>query len=39
VLAVASAILLVRGRVNSSWLVLGGAAAGWIVHMAGIATP
>lgn len=28
-LAIASAVLLVRFRVNSTWLVLGGAVAGW----------
>lgn len=32
VLAVAGAVLLLRFRLNSTWLVLGGAAAGWLVH-------
>ena len=31
-LALVSAALLLRYRVNSTWLVLGGAAAGWLVH-------
>lgn len=33
-----SAVLLVRFKVNSTWLVLGGAAAGWIVHALGLAS-
>jgi chromate transporter len=35
VLALASGVLLLRFRVNSTWLVLGGAAAGWGVHLLG----
>lgn len=31
-LAVVSAVLLVRWRVNATWLIVGGAAAGWLVH-------
>ncbi|MBZ5708140.1 chromate efflux transporter [Nannocystis pusilla] len=33
-LAVASGLLLVRFKVNSTWLILGGAAAGWALHAA-----
>lgn len=35
-LGVASAVLLLRYRLNSTWLVLGGAAAGWLLHVAGV---
>lgn len=31
-----SALLLLRYRVNSSWLVLGGAAVGWLAHATGL---
>ncbi|WP_426745026.1 chromate efflux transporter [Myxococcus faecalis] len=31
-LAVVSAVLLIRFRVNSAWLVLGGGAVGWLVQ-------
>jgi chromate transporter len=31
-LGILGALLLVRFRVNSTWLVLGGAAAGWVIH-------
>ena len=34
VLLAASAVLLIRYRVNSAWLVLGGALAGWLVSAA-----
>jgi chromate transporter len=37
VLCGASAILLVRFKLNSTWLVLGGAAAGGLLHAAGVA--
>ena len=30
-LAVAAAVLLIRFRVNATWLVMGGAAAGWLL--------
>ncbi len=36
-LCVVSAILLVRFKPNSTWLVLGGAAAGGLLHLAGVA--
>jgi len=36
-LALGAALLLFRYRLNSSWLVLGGAALGWLVHTAGLA--
>lgn len=32
ILAVVSAILLVRFKLGSTWLILGGAAAGWAIH-------
>ncbi len=34
ILAVVAAVLLIRSRVNSAWLVLGGAAAGLIARLA-----
>lgn len=37
VLAVAAAVALVRFRVNTTWLVAGGAAAGWGLNAAGLA--
>jgi len=36
-LASISALLLVRFQPNATWLVLGGAAAGWLVHSLGLA--
>lgn len=36
-LGVTGAVILFRYKVNSTWLVLGGAAAGWLVHAAGMA--
>ena len=36
-LAVVSAALLLRYRINSTWLVLGGAGLGWALHRAGLA--
>ena len=33
--ALAAAVLLIRFRVNSTWLILGGAAVGWLVHWLG----
>jgi chromate transporter len=32
ILALVSALLLLRFRVNSAWLVLGGAIVGWLLH-------
>ncbi|RKH03099.1 chromate efflux transporter [Corallococcus sp. CA053C] len=37
VLGLVAAVLLVRFKLNSTWLVLGGAAAGWAVHALGLA--
>lgn len=37
ILCAVSAILLVRFKLNSTWLVLGGAAAGGVLHLAGAA--
>ncbi len=37
VLGLVSALVLVRFKPNSTWLVLGGAAAGWLLHAAGLA--
>lgn len=37
VMAVVAAVLLVRFELNATWLVLGGAASGWLVHVLGIA--
>lgn len=36
-LAVSAAVLLVRFKLNATWLVLGGAATGWSVHALGLA--
>ncbi|RKH34759.1 chromate efflux transporter [Corallococcus sicarius] len=38
VLGLVAAVLLVRFKLNSTWLVFGGAAAGWAVHALGLAT-
>jgi len=35
-LAIVSAVLLLRWKLNSTWLVLGGAAAGLVLHGAGL---
>jgi len=32
-LAIAAGILLIRFKLNATWLVLGGAAAGWLLHL------
>ncbi|HKO91157.1 MAG TPA: chromate efflux transporter [Polyangiaceae bacterium] len=37
VLAVLAALILVRFKPNASWLVLGGAGAGWLLHTLGLA--
>jgi chromate transporter len=36
-LGLVAALLLVRWKINASWLVVGGAAAGWCVHALGLA--
>jgi chromate transporter len=36
-LAVVAAVLLLRFKLNATWLVLGGAAAGWAIHALGLA--
>ena len=36
VLAAVAAVLLVRFKLNATWLVLGGAAAGWATHALGL---
>ncbi len=36
-LALVAALLLVRFKLNSTWLVLGGAAAGFALHQLGLA--
>jgi chromate transporter len=36
-LALVAALLLVRFKLNATWLIFGGAAAGWILHRAGLA--
>jgi chromate transporter len=36
VLGAASALVLIRYRPNASWLILAGAAAGWLAHAAGL---
>jgi chromate transporter len=38
VLAAAAAVLLVRFKPNATWLILGGAAAGWVIHALGLAS-
>src|SRR5690606_24810707 len=37
VLAAVAAVLLVRFELNATWLVLGGATAGWAIHAVGLA--
>ena len=36
-LAIVAAVLLLRFKPNATWLVLGGAGAGWLLHFAGVA--
>jgi chromate transporter len=36
VMAGVAAVLLVRYKLNATWIVLGGAASGWLVHLLGI---
>jgi chromate transporter len=38
VLALVSAALLIGLKLNATWIIAGGAAAGWLVHMLGLAT-
>ena len=37
-LGAAAAVALLRFKLNSTWLVLGGAAAGWVLHALGLAS-
>lgn len=37
ILGLASAVMLVRFRANSTWLILGGVIVGWTVHALGLA--
>ena len=36
--ALLAAALLLRFKLNATWLVLGGAVAGWLVHTLGLAS-
>ncbi|MEO8900658.1 MAG: chromate efflux transporter [Polyangiaceae bacterium] len=37
--AIVAAVLLVKFKPNATWLILGGAGAGWLVHASRIVTP
>lgn len=38
VLALVAAVVLLRFKPNATWIVLGGAAAGWVIHVLGLAS-
>jgi chromate transporter len=39
VLALVAAVVLIRFKPNATWLILAGAAAGWLIHQGGLSSP